>query len=265
MAKIERMKSLPFPYGERYVAFIDILGFKEMVVHIGENVEAFQVLSCLPTILAQVASENRTMFSDTPDFQCTAFSDSVVISTDASSISPFVGIYSIVYAVHALGKRFLKAGALVRGGLSKGVLYHKGPILFGLGMVQAYELETTIARVPRVVVSPAVRRVWDEAFAGGHWLAVLKDVIKTDNDGMGYVDLFHFPQGGSIDSATLDFIKTAGHILAHLLNKPGLPLAAWTKIVWLANQYNRADIVRRLRALGKTLPNIEIPMEPMAS
>jgi hypothetical protein len=258
------MMPLPFPYCERYVAFIDILGFKDMVLHINANVAAFQVLLGLPAILERVAGENHAMFSDKPDFQCTAFSDSIVISTDASSVAQFVGIYSIIHAVLELAKTFMKANALVRGGISKGMLYHKGPILFGEGVVQAYELETNIARVPRVVVSPEVRLRWDEAFAGGRWIPVLKDVIRTDDDGMGFVDLFHFPRGDSIDNGTRDFIRTAGNTLAHLLDKPRLPLAAWTKVVWLANQYNRADIVRRLRTLGITLPDIEIPIEPRA-
>jgi hypothetical protein len=129
-------------------------------------------------------------------------------------------------------------------------------------MVRAYELETTIARVPRVVVSPAVKLHWDEAFARGLWFPVLRDVIRMDEDGMGFVDLFHFPRGDNIDRETCKFVKTAGATLADLINKPGLPLAAWTKIVWLARQYNHAHIVGRLREMGETLPEVAIPLGP---
>src|SRR5262249_93729 len=50
----------------------------------------------------------------------------------------------------------LDVGLLVRGGLSRGKLYHSGQVVVGEAMVDAYYLESTLARNPRVVVSPRI-------------------------------------------------------------------------------------------------------------
>jgi hypothetical protein len=50
----------------------------------------------------------------------------------------------------------LGLGLLVRGGLSRGKLYHQGRVVVGEAMVDAYRLETKVARNARVVVSPRI-------------------------------------------------------------------------------------------------------------
>jgi hypothetical protein len=50
----------------------------------------------------------------------------------------------------------LGVGLLVRGGLSRGRLYHRGGVVLGEAMVDAYRLESQVAQYPRVVVSPRV-------------------------------------------------------------------------------------------------------------
>jgi hypothetical protein len=55
------------------------------------------------------------------------------------------------FAMAALG-----VGMLVRGGLSRGKLYHRGRVVVGEAMVDAYRLESEVARHPLVVVSSRI-------------------------------------------------------------------------------------------------------------
>jgi hypothetical protein len=48
----------------------------------------------------------------------------------------------------------LDAGLLVRGGLSRGKLYHHGPVVVGEAMIDAYRLERCAAVSARVAISP---------------------------------------------------------------------------------------------------------------
>jgi hypothetical protein len=47
-------------------------------------------------------------------------------------------------------------GLLVRGGLSRGRLYHQGSVVVGEAMVDAYHLERCVAKQARVAVSPRI-------------------------------------------------------------------------------------------------------------
>ncbi len=256
--------TLPFAYQDRYVAFIDILGFKEKVKHIQANTEVFELLISLPQILSGILKNLDETYSGKIDAQGTVFSDSVVISTVADN-GAFQGIYAIAAAVKEVGEKLLGIGALLRGGLSKGPLYHKDGILFGQGLIDAYHLETGVARVPRVVVTPEVEMDWETAFNDGKWFPVLKDAIKKDLDGVGFIDLFHFPQHDSIDRSTYAFFQSAGQALSNILSKGGMDLCAWSKTVWVAQEYNKASVVRRCADMSIPLPAIEIPSSPIVA
>ena len=42
---------------------------------------------------------------------------------------------------------------LIRGGVAKGELYHKKGVMFGPAFIEAYRIEKTFAKYPRVVLS----------------------------------------------------------------------------------------------------------------
>jgi hypothetical protein len=67
----------------------------------------------------------------------------------------------------------LEVGLLMRGGLSRGKLYHHGQVVVGEAMIDAYRLESKVARTARVVVS---RRIDDN------------DRLFTDADGERCLD-----------------------------------------------------------------------------
>ncbi len=78
----------------------------------------------------------------------------------------------------------LYAGILVRGGISIGPTFHQRGILYGSGLLKAYEIESKIAIYPRIVIDPFL-------------FNKLTDQIKlvytsTDLDGLSYVDPLKF-------------------------------------------------------------------------
>jgi hypothetical protein len=69
----------------------------------------------------------------------------------------------------------LDVDLLVRGGLSQGRLYHRGRVVIGEAMVDAYRLERCVAACARVAVSP---RIPD------------KEGLFIDTDGTRCLDFF---------------------------------------------------------------------------
>src|SRR5712672_2824370 len=49
--------------------------------------------------------------------------------------------------------RLLSSGLLTRGAVAKGKLHHDNPVMFGPAFLEAYHIETTIAKYPQVVLS----------------------------------------------------------------------------------------------------------------
>jgi hypothetical protein len=81
----------------------------------------------------------------------------------------------------------LEVGLLVRGGLTRGKLYHRGGVVVGKAMVDAYKLERDVAVGARVVVDPAIqdhaRLVRDE---DGHWcLDFITELMLRADDTRG--------------------------------------------------------------------------------
>jgi hypothetical protein len=238
------MAPLPFDYSSRYVVFLDILGFKDKVAKIEQNRALFELLIELPDIVANALNIANQTFGETVDAQGTAFSDSIVVSASASQ--PAIGLYTVATTTVTLCQQLLHRSALARGGLTKGPCYHKNNIVFGQGMIDAYLLEQSIAKVPRVVVTSDIAREWLEAFGHPGGLVALRDMIVRDTDGVDFIDLFHFPENDSIDNTTFAFFRASGPNIRDLLNEPGLGAREREKIRWVAGRYNAAHMLTRL-------------------
>jgi hypothetical protein len=139
------------PYTERYVAFIDILGFGQIVSETGRRggVTMFDA-DRLVEVLTQIGSrveERGLVRSD--DFKFQTFSDSVVLSEKAS----VRGFGHLTITIRSLTIDLLRQGLLMRGGIAKGKLHHDEKIMFGPAFLEAYRIESTVANYPRVVLS----------------------------------------------------------------------------------------------------------------
>jgi hypothetical protein len=134
-------------YIDRYCAFIDILGFRGLVRELQTDVSRFVKLQAALTKIHRPGNAPRKDW--TTDFRVQSISDAVAISTVAN----LSGLTHLFKAIETLAIDLLKEGYLIRGALVKGKLYHDDQMVFGDALVRAYDLESTIARYPRVMVT----------------------------------------------------------------------------------------------------------------
>jgi hypothetical protein len=149
----------------RLVAFIDLLGFREVLAKADADLQQ-TILTALREIADQERnfevkiehkSERERSISIYPAI--TSFSDNVLVSFDldkAKHGGAFRGLMVIRSMACALAHRAREFGCLVRGAVTVGELYHKDRVAFGTGLVAAYELESTVAFFPRIIVTPSV-------------------------------------------------------------------------------------------------------------
>lgn len=142
-----------------YVAFIDILGFKDMAENDFDriilalrkfktfSVEYFNNVNGVQFI----DDDKKDWEKDEIDFFCpkvTMFSDSIVISVNVGSIS----LGNFIDSLKNLQLDLLINGVTIRGGVELGYIFQDEFMVFGDGLIKAYSLEHDVAIFPRIVI-----------------------------------------------------------------------------------------------------------------
>jgi hypothetical protein len=134
-------------YIERYVAFLDILGFREMV----NADEPEKTIALLENFferareLAGIATSSKLTYK--------LFSDCICVSTPVDVL----GVFNIIQYIAHFQVTAFQNGIFVRGGLSVGKHYESERMIFSEGLVNAYKLEQK-AFYPRIVIDKSITK-----------------------------------------------------------------------------------------------------------
>lgn len=149
------------------VAFIDILGFKDIITSPDDNFRS-QVISLLERL-----SEFKSTFGEEVESlgigsqrfvnpEISSFSDNIVISMPLSdnltrgalgySSQHMINLLTVIISTIWQG---LHLGILFRGAITLGKIYHSGSVVAGKGLVDAVELEKK-TKWPRIEIMPEV-------------------------------------------------------------------------------------------------------------
>lgn len=160
-------------YQKRVTAFIDIMGFKELIKTSEGNSEKLKsVLNILQYLKAwdnkgpnewgtkQISVEEDAQRKGIDKFEisnitsCTCFSDSIVVSVLCEDDLLNEKISTIIANLSYIGSKLLQAGVLIRGGITIGKLIHTtDDLVMGPAMIEAYYLESVCAKEARIILS----------------------------------------------------------------------------------------------------------------
>lgn len=157
------MPSIAFE--DRAVAFVDVLGFKALVNNAVEEAAGLDRLrdlvdlleTAVPTLDAGVsASVARHLIP-----RHLYISDSIILSAPMvdKERADYCGLSIIVMRVIQLSHFFLRAGFLLRGGISVGKAWHAEGNIVGPAYQAAYAAEA-LAKDPIVVLTDDAKRRW---------------------------------------------------------------------------------------------------------
>lgn len=242
-------------YEERYVAFIDILGFKELVRRSVDERSTFASLDAIYNAMdlkfAGVERDYAQQFGlapDAHDLRVNTFSDFVVISCAGTA----QGLDALCFVVWCVARDWLSKGYLSRGGIAKGKVIHLGGtqdrpgLVFGPAFLDAYQLETEVADFPRVVLSKEVRKdVKRYRTAGATTKLAIDKLLATCSDGPMCIDVFAHLKNDGFSFLGLDqrpeakqFAETLFAQLDH-----GADVPRWhRKTKWLIDKFNSAIV-----------------------
>lgn len=242
-------------YEIRYIAFIDILGFKELVSESSKKDGKVSVSSIYSALDIRPFSYEEMFGGLLPEgkreqpeplLRIHTFSDFVVASCPKTD----EGFLLLTLFCWRIGSEWLSKEFLCRGGLTVGPVIHRtnhgeAPLVFGPAFIEAYRLESEVANYPRIVLSREARlaftrTVGSELFAQR---AILTKLIQKSEDGPLYVDLFShlrskgLPEFGTQhETEATQFSQAIANNLAHSSDIPHF----FSKVLWLAKQFNSA-------------------------
>lgn len=195
-------------YEKRIIAFIDILGFKNIV----RNEYECEKVNAILKLPYYIRKDDLPKISKLSGVMMTSISDSIVISVKISNPS---AMNKIVRMVTVLVQSLLSyAGILLRGGIALGKVFHDEEVVYGPGLVNAYELESKLAIYPRIIIS---EKDLDEIVYQHKQISAESNYekFKKDKDGMLYLDIFKLSNKSELykyldileENATTDILR----------------------------------------------------------
>jgi hypothetical protein len=236
-------------YEARYIAFIDILGFSELIRASNQDPDT---IPAIYQALQIQASDAKALYhedaTDKSDLRIHTFSDFVVVSSAGAP----EGLAALIYVSWCLKRDWLSKGFLARGGISFGQLFHQTtggiPIVFGPAFLDAYRIEHEVADFPRIVLSKSVRQKRDEIVdsqaLSGHLLSSLTKLVCGCDDGPMVIDSFsHLRKNGFALQSEEGVRSEAQQFKLHLETKMEDALDTpkhYRKVKWLVERFNHS-------------------------
>ncbi|HQR06475.1 MAG TPA: hypothetical protein PLN21_06620 [Gemmatales bacterium] len=229
------------------VAFIDILGFKDLSKGVANQADSGELLQTVHSALKEARQHIDPDTSKTigeqylgQDFSAiSAFTDNIVIGHPIDTDGE-MELGSIFDDLSRFQLKMALKGYFVRGAIAVGDLYMDEFVVFGGGLVEAYEGESILAFNPRIVLTRSAMEFVDLhlLYYGSmphapQNIDLLKD--SDDNYFVSYLEAVIGADDGQIDSLSLNAHKE--RIESKLIEYRKQP-KIWNKYFWAATYHN---------------------------
>ena len=227
---------------QHFVAFLDLLGFTQMVE---EDLRGAHQKNL--SKLFRCHQSAAVVFRDNVNCSIIQFSDSIVISMPYSA----EGFEWFVSRVANYQRLLLDEHLLCRGGIAVNKHFSNGSFTFSAGLIEAYKVESKVARYPRVVVSPDVL---DLVFPNKSDMP--KQLTKED-DGLFFVDYIGLTKSKKPTQLKRNIASIVSNLAENQnssVREKGLWLAAYSDSI-LATQLSSPRFTHAGRNTVKHTPN----------
>jgi hypothetical protein len=240
-------------YTERYATFADILGFADIVKKSAQD-SSSKRQDALVSALSEAGSYHPGL-NATDDIQFQTFSDSIVMSSAPTA----TGLLHILASMTDLSIRLLRVGLLIRGAIAKGALHHSGSIMFGPAFLEAYSIESKIAKFPRIVMSRKVHQDFKKLEGG-----LTFPQLQFAEDGPPFLHVFARFGVLNEEEPTIEFLNSPEVLdaqqcqrsIQNLLDASIYEPGHYEKLRWLAIYWNSTVAL----SAGRALEPIRLPV-----
>lgn len=198
-------------YENRIVAFVDILGFKEIIKKSERNLTKLQLLYQTLEFLKKrentykwnlqfieieedAQKKELSNFDIQTQMTCTCFSDSIVVSVNCTDNYINEITSTLVANLSYIGSQLMTEGILLRGGITIGKLIHlDNGIIMGQGLIDAYQLESNSAKYPRILISDKlIKRLNYPIYSKKHRFPYHQYLQRFEDGCVGFHQMIYF-------------------------------------------------------------------------
>jgi hypothetical protein len=129
-------------------------------------------------------------------------------------------------------------GLMARGGLTVGMVFMDDGFAFGSALVEAYEIESTQAKYPRIVLSPEVMRLVREhgMYYGGIVRSPYETALLVDREGTAFINYLSVINDEDMDAKAA--FLTHKQVIEVGLEEHQSDVSDLDKYLWLADYHN---------------------------
>lgn len=134
---------------DKYVAYLDVLGFKELVSKKGEKLNIY---------FEKVEESLKAIYNIDHSIDSQLVSDSIILSCELSDDK----LRQLLMAVQTIQAKCALENIWIRGAITIGdIHFNKNPnIVVGNGLIEAYLLESQ-EKYPRIIINPKIVKNFD--------------------------------------------------------------------------------------------------------
>ncbi len=266
------MKKRHLIYSPHLITYIDILGFRELVEKKDPNFISKAIREVLevtrPSVHTQkFKKENYVNFSD-------LIVHTVPFVDNSDKWKAYEILVSRVKYIALVQTVLIERGLLLRGAITVGNMERTYGVLFGPGLISAYELERDQALFPRIIVDPGLLETLEEnqlfdMMNRRQLMRQLSKCLKRDDDGLVFVDYLGFMGHvlGNDRGAFLNLVAKHKKLIDRNLRRFARNKKVLSKYLWL-RKYHNAVIWTKFRNKHSKfyidMPGDSIPVSPLA-
>ena len=262
-------------YETKIIAFVDILGFKQLIETTKTIPDALKsVIDQIQYLKAWDSSgpnewNSRSLFSQddivknaSPNEQekynikdivtCTSISDCIIVSVSFDETNFHQHLSALVSELSYIGFKLIQSGVPIRGAITVGKVIHtKSNLLLGPAYVEAYQLEEKVAEYPRIILSDELQKLilppdnLNPTYPYQRLFVTYqdKDMNKRKNI-MGFDQLQYFKLYANNPSnfALPQEINRAKEFIEHQIYENKNDAHILEKYLFLKNRFNRLNI-----------------------
>lgn len=241
-------------YKESIITFIDILGFRDIVQNKKKHDEILRILKATNKFFRY-----GTEVPEDPDSygaRFINFSDSIVRTLPINSETNIlcrIGILflELIHLLHAQCE-LLQYGIFVRGAMTIDLIYHDESLIFGPGLISAYDVEQCAALYPRIVIDPKVLashetnellRSDNNSFEDEQ--EILQKLLRCASDGVWFIDYLK-AMISEVDEMENYWLLVEKHreLILDFYNQPRIIGNVAIKYNWLVQYHN--DVLKEI-------------------
>lgn len=223
-----------------YCVFADLLGFTQRIRGCKTREQTAALCNQVFGLFEGVSEDLGTPFNSAENSLTYQFvSDGVILGAPTDDADADADLGFPVLDIACAQLRLVLAGFPIRGGLTYGDLHISERLVFGPTFLEAYDLERTVAKFPRIVVSREVLahaarhiRYWDRPSSSPH-----TSLFWKGSDGhvfVNYLDWVNEGEGGT----DWDAIGKHRDVIAASLKEFGDNERVRRKFVWMRDYHN---------------------------